>query len=147
MSIKDKTHGETGAEDEMTPDLELALREFRQIVHAWSEAAMNRPRLAPLHRRRLWRLVAGWTLSGLLIVGGVSTGFIEHHQQQTKTAHVPMAEHERMTAEQPRQPAEQARQTGQEDEELMAKVDSDISRSVPSAMESLAQLMATDESK
>jgi hypothetical protein len=32
-----------------------------------------------------------------------------------------------------------------ENEDLLAKVDSDVSRAVPSAMEPLAQLMADDE--
>jgi hypothetical protein len=141
MSIKDKTHGETGAEDEMTPDLELALREFRQSVHAWSEAAMNRPRLAVPPRRRLWRLAAGWALSGLLIVGGLSAGVFERHRQQVTIAQARMAEHERLAAEQRLQ---QARLS---DEDLLAKVDVDVSQAVPSAMEPLAQLMAEDESK
>jgi hypothetical protein len=35
----------------------------------------------------------------------------------------------------------------QEEEDLLAKVDSDVSREVPSAMEPLAQLMAEDETK
>jgi hypothetical protein len=34
-----------------------------------------------------------------------------------------------------------------EEEDLLAQVDSDVSREVPSAMEPLAQLMAEDESK
>jgi hypothetical protein len=35
----------------------------------------------------------------------------------------------------------------EEDEDLLAKVDSDVSRQVPSSMEPLAQLMAADESE
>ncbi len=46
------------------------------------------------------------------------------------------AEQQRLVA------AEKARQ---EEEDLLAKVDSDVSRETPSAMEPLAQLMAEDE--
>jgi hypothetical protein len=35
----------------------------------------------------------------------------------------------------------------EEDEDLLAKVDSDVSRNVPSAMEPLAQMMAEDEAR
>ena len=49
-----------------------------------------------------------------------------------------MAEQQRLVA------AEQARE---EEEDLLSKVDSDVSREVPSAMEPLAQLMAEDETK
>jgi hypothetical protein len=48
------------------------------------------------------------------------------------------AEHERQVA------AERARV---EDEDLLATVDSDVSREVPSALEPLAQLMVEDEAK
>ena len=40
------------------------------------------------------------------------------------------------------QPNQQAKQ---EDEDLLAKVDRDVSREVPAAMEPLAQLMVEDE--
>jgi hypothetical protein len=40
-----------------------------------------------------------------------------------------------------------AEQRAREEEDLMARVDSDISREVPIAMEPLAQLMAEDETK
>jgi hypothetical protein len=48
------------------------------------------------------------------------------------------AESERLVAEQ---------RASQEEEDLLAKVDSDVSREVPSAMEPLAQLMTEDEAK
>jgi hypothetical protein len=49
-----------------------------------------------------------------------------------------VAEQERLAAKQRNQ------QLQQEDEDLLAKVDSDVSRGVPSAMEPLAQMMAGD---
>ena len=51
------------------------------------------------------------------------------------------AEHERLAAN------ERNQQVRQEDEDLLAKVDSDVSRGVPSAMEPLAQMMAGDETQ
>ena len=143
MSLEEKAHGQNGAGEEMTPDLELALREFRLSILAWSEAALSRPRLASAAtpRRRLWRLAAGWAMSSVLIAGGLSAGVFEHHLQQVKVAQARIAVQQRLAAEQ------QAQQARQEDEELLAKVDNDVSRTVPSAMEPLAQLMAEDESK
>jgi hypothetical protein len=52
-----------------------------------------------------------------------------------------MVEQKQLAADQRNQ------QVKQEDEDLLAQVDSDVSREVPSAMEPLAQLMAEDESK
>jgi ssDNA-specific exonuclease RecJ len=40
---------------------------------------------------------------------------------------------------------QRSQQARQEDEDLLAKVDSDVSRDVPAAMEPLAQLMVEDE--
>jgi hypothetical protein len=40
-----------------------------------------------------------------------------------------------------------AEQRNRDEEELLAKVDSDVSREVPSAMEPLAQLMAEDDTQ
>jgi len=147
MSFKDKTDAVSVVGEELSPELDLALREFRQSVHAWSEAAYSQPRTAVAtgRRKQVWRLAAGWALSGVLIAGVVSTGVWEHHRQEIRqeiriaSAHV--AEHERLAAEQRNQ------QARQEDEDLLAKVDSDVSRGVPSAMEPLAQMMAEDEAK
>jgi len=124
------------------PDEELmqALTNFRLSVEAWSEAAYSRPRAAMrVHGRRIWRLAAGWAL-GCALLAGAGTGLVrERHlrQEQARIAAAAQVERQRMAAEQ------QAR----DEEELLAKVDSDVSREVPSAMEPLAQLMAEDETK
>ncbi|MFZ1084011.1 MAG: hypothetical protein WAN35_03475 [Terracidiphilus sp.] len=149
MSLDEKAGRESGMdgaskrEDELTPDLEAAIGEFRLSVHAWSEAAMSRPRpaLAAAPRRQVWRLTAGWALGCVLVAGGLTAGVFEHHQQQMKIAQARLVEQQRLAAEQSQ------KQARQDDEELLAKVDSDISRSVPSAMEPLAQLMAGDETR
>jgi hypothetical protein len=148
MNFKETT-GEAGnltderarmaAEDGLEPELAETLREFRSSIHAWSDAALSRPRMAVAApgRRKLWRLAAGWALGCVLLAGGASTGVYQHlHQQQLATiAAARVAEQERLAAQQ---------KARQEDEDLLAKVDSDVSRAVPSAMEPLAQLMAGD---
>jgi hypothetical protein len=131
-----------GLEPISDPLLDEALRDFRLSVHAWSEAAQNRPRtLAHEVRHRSWRLAAGWALGCALAVGSVGGGLYERHYRQEMAR---MAAEQR-AAEQQRQVREQ--QAREQDEDLLAKVDSDVSREVPSAMEPLAQLMAEDESK
>jgi hypothetical protein len=126
-----------GAQD---AELEQALKDFRLTVHAWSEAAYNRPRRveAGLRRRafRTWRLAAGWALGCALVVGGVSGGVYERHHamEVAKIRAAQEAEHQR----------QMAAQKAAEEEEALARVDSDVSREVPSAMEPLAQLMGDE---
>ena len=121
-------------------ELDEAVSDFRLSVHVWSEAASSRPRtVVGAGRRGVWRLAAAWALGCFLVAGSVSGGVYEHlHRQQlARIAAARVAEQQRVAAQQARQ----------EEEDLLAKVDSDISREVPSAMEPLAQLMAEDESK
>jgi len=122
--------------------LEQALVNFRSSVHAWSAAEYSRVRPAvKVVRQRSWRLAAGWALAGLLVAGGAGGGVYEHHRQETAriAAAARLAEQQRLAGEQ------RAREV--EEEDLLAKVDRDVSRQVPSAMEPLAQLMAEDEGK
>lgn len=125
---------------ELNSDLDQALQNFRQNVHAWSEARyrsdaeFNRPRTAGAAVHGAWRPVLAWALGCVVVAGGVSGGIYDHHRnvvvRQLAAARVA---HERQLAEQ-----RKARQT---DESLLANVDTDVSRSVPAAMEPLAQLM------
>ena len=144
MSFEDKIDAASAEGEELTPELDLALREFRLSVHAWSEATYSRPRTAVSagRRKQVWRLAAGWALSGVLVAGGVSMGVWKHHRQEIRQeiriAAARVVEHERLPAN------ERNQQVRQEDEDLLAKVDSDVSRGVPSAMEPLAQMMAGD---
>jgi hypothetical protein len=81
----------------------------------------------------------GWALAGVLMAGGVSGGFYERHEKELRTAAAArVAEQQRATRE---------LQAREDEEDLLAKVDSDVSRVVPSAMEPLAQLMAEDETR
>jgi len=144
MSFEDKVgvESEVGKGSEPSGDpgqLEEALRDFRLSVHAWSEAVYSRPRtVAEPARSRMWRPAAGWVLGCLLVVGGLSGGLYEQHQRQqtAKAAAERIVEQQRQVAQ------ERARL---EEEDLLAKIDRDVSREVPSAMEPLAQLMAGDE--
>jgi hypothetical protein len=128
-----------GLEDQES-ELRESLSHFKASVDAWSEAMISRPRTArEVIVRRSWRFAAGWTLGCALLAGSISGGVYEQRQkqEQARVAAAREAEHQRQLA------AERAR----EEEDLLAKVDSDISRQVPDAMEPLASLMAEDESK
>jgi len=121
-------------------ELEQALENFRMSVHAWSEAELSRPRTAEMTvRRRSWRLAAGWALGCALVVGGVSGGVYErrHQVELAKIKAQQEADRQRQLA------AEKTRHA----EEELAKVDSDVAREVPTAMEPLAQLMGEDVSR
>jgi len=141
---RDDEHLERGdqtADWEMIdPQTREALGSFKASVHAWSENMVSRPRSAQdLVVRRTWRTAAGWALGCVVFAGSVSGGVYENHRKQevARIAAVREAEHQRQLA------ADRAR----EEEDLLAKVDSDISRAVPSAMEPLASLMTDDLAK
>jgi hypothetical protein len=129
---------EAAQKAEMDAETLQALAHFRQSVHAWSDAEMSRPRASQMALRRTsWRLAAGWAL-GCALVAGMGSGALyeRHHQAElAKIAAQREAEHQRQLA------AQQAK----DEEDLLARVDSDVSKEVPNAMEPLAQLMAEDE--
>jgi len=150
MSFKSKFADWRAAENEsaepldpaaIDPALQEALADFRLSVHAWSDAAYARPReLNPVaHRRKIWRLTAAWALGLGLMAGGISGGIYEHQHRQ---------ELARIAADQAaRQKALAEAQAREEEEELLAKVDRDVSREVPSAMEPLTVLMSLDDTQ
>jgi len=123
------------------PAFKEALADFRLSVHAWSDAAYARPLElnAVAHRRKAWRLAAAWTLGLVLMAGGISGGIYEHQHRQ-ELARIAAAE---QAARQKALAEAQAR----EEEELLAKVDRDVSREVPSAMEPLTVLMSLDDTQ
>ena len=132
MSIDNKSSGET-------PDAELAriLGDFKASVHAWSAAEYSRPRIVHPARRPGWRLAASWALGCVLVAGSLTGGVYEQHHRHA-LARIAAAEQARQ-----QQLAVEER-TQQEDANLLATVDSEVSREVPSAMEPLAQLMDED---
>lgn len=116
-------------------ELEQTLKDFRSSVHAWSEATSSQPHVTVKVYRTSWRVAAGWALGCVLAVGSLSGSLYErhHHNEQAKIAAAAEA------ARQQKLEAEQRRQT-----EDLAKIDGDVSREVPSAMEPLAQMMVED---
>jgi|HubBroStandDraft_5_1064220.scaffolds.fasta_scaffold53650_2 hypothetical protein len=136
-----KPGAELGAEPNVDPELGQALAHFRANAHAWSahvlsQAAYDRPRQLSAAAHGSWRPALGWALGCVLVAGGLSGGLYEHHHRQV------MAQ----LAEQAREAREQqlAAQQLSADEDLLATVDSDVSRDVPAAMEPLEHLMDED---
>ena len=116
------------------PELQQALVNFRQSVHAWSEAEFNRPRTARLPVHNVWRPVLAWALGCMFVAGAAGGGLYEHHREtvERQLAQQRIAHEKQLAAQKKAQEA---------DENLLANVDNDVSRSVPAAMEPLAQLM------
>lgn len=118
--------------------LEQALKDFRSSVHAWSEAENGRPHVAVKIYRTSWRAAASWALGCVLAVGSLAGGLYERHHLSEQAKIAAAAEAER----QQKLEADQRKQT-----EELAKIDGDVSREVPSAMEPLAQMMVDDSTE
>jgi hypothetical protein len=118
--------------------LEQTLTDFRSSVHAWSDAEFSKPHKPVTVYRASWRVAAGWALGCVLAVGSVAGGLYERHhlQEQAQIAAAAAEQQRKLVVEQ-----------SKESEDLFAKVDSDVSREVPSAMEPLAQMMALDSTQ
>jgi hypothetical protein len=125
---------------ELEPELREALGNFKSSVDAWSEAMMSRPREAKAPARTNWSAVTKWALGCVVFAGTVSGGVFQNYRQQeaAKVEAARMAEQQRELA---------AQKVDVLDDELMANVDSDIAREVPSALEPMASLMTEDESQ
>jgi hypothetical protein len=121
-------------EQGMDAVVEQALKNFRSSVHAWSEAAYGQARPVVVVHRVSWRLAASWALGCVLAAGTVTGGVYERHHKQEVAKIAAAAE----AARQQKLEADQRARTN--DEDLLAKVDNDVSREVPSAMEPLAQM-------
>ena len=129
MSLKDKLAGES--ED---PVVAEALRDFKRNVDAWSQAAYARRRTDIRVQRHSWRFATAWAVGGVVAISGLTTGLFEHRQEQARVA-LRLAEQSRTATEL------NATAAQMKDEDLLATVDSDVSRQVPAAMEPLAQMM------
>lgn len=128
----------------LDPALKQALGDFKASVHAWSDAVYARPRtVSSAVVRRSWQLAAGWSLAVLLMAGTVSGGFYAHHQ------HIVAAQlaAQRAAVQQKQAAHDRAQKQAEEDEEMLATVDTTVSREVPTAMEPLAQLSEESESR
>jgi hypothetical protein len=130
----------TEEHEQMEAGLEQALKNFRSSVHAWSDAAYGQTRTVVAVRHMSWRIAASWALGCVLAAGSVAGGFYErHHHQEIAKAAAETARQQKLNAAQ--------RAPKDDEEDLLAKVDSDVSREVPSAMEPLAQMMTQDEAQ
>ena len=131
-----------GENHEQDPLLDAALRNFRQSVHEWSDAAYRQPRAIPGRASRKaappWAMVS-WAL-GLVLAAGVATTGIHERSRHLEEARL-------AAARQAEQQREAAAQRAKDSEDLLAKVDSDVSQEVPSALEPLAQMMTDDDSR
>jgi hypothetical protein len=129
--------------EELDPALKQALGDFKASVHAWSDAAYRGPRQVPLGAvRRSWKLAAGWGFAVVLLAGGVSGGVFVHHKNVLRAQLAAQR-----AAEQQKQAAQRAEQEAQLEEDMLASVDTAVSREVPRAMEPLAQLSEEEESR
>jgi hypothetical protein len=124
--------------DVQDPIFDEAVRNFKLSVDSWSEGAYSTRRIAQAEPRRNWRPAAAWALGCALVASSVSGVVYQNHERQIETKQAAA----RLAAQQKQVADSQAA----DEEDLLASVDSDVSRQVPSAMEPLAQ-MAEDESK
>lgn len=149
--------GNGAADQQQDPNLEAVLQDFRASVHAWSEATYQSRSeatyqspseatyrssslvLSPVPRRSFGQRSLAWALS-LVLAAGVATAGVQglHQRELAKQAAQHEAEHQRQLA---------LEQHAREVDELLAKVDSAVSREVPSAMDPLATLMVEDETQ
>ncbi len=139
--MPDPGDGRTGLKAGESAELDAlvneALENFRSSVRAWSEAAYSRLRTADTAvRRRSWRLAAGWAMACVLVAGGVTGGLMEQHARQQAAARLAAQKQEALREQQLA-----AARVRQQNQRLLATVDTDISQEVPSAMEPLAALM------
>lgn len=124
----------------LEPELREALGNFKASVDAWSEEMMSRPREVKAPARAEWGSLPKWALGCAVFVCTVSGGVYQNHRQQeaAKVEAARIAEQQRqLVAER----AKEQQESRTKEEDLMAKVDSDISREVPSALQPLASLM------
>ena len=132
----------TGQSEMLEPELREALGNFKASVDAWSNAMMSRPREMKAPARANWSAVTKWALGCVVFAGTVSGGVYQNHRQQEAQK----AEAARIQEQQQHELAA-AKLAKADEEDLMANVDSDVAREVPSALEPLATLMAEDETQ
>jgi hypothetical protein len=127
----------------LEPELREALTNFKVSVDAWSDAMMSRPRAVKAPARTNWSAVTKWALGCAVFAGTVSGGVYQNHRQ----VEAARAEAARVAEQQQHREMAAAQVLKENEEDLMANVDSDVAREVPSALEPLATLMTEDDTK
>jgi len=127
----------------LEPELHEALTNFKLSVDAWSDAMMSRPRAVMAPSRTNWSAVTKWALGCAVFAGTVSGGVYQNHRQ----VEAARAEAARVAEQQQHREMAAAQVLKENEEDLMANVDSDVAREVPSALEPLATLMTEDDTK
>jgi hypothetical protein len=127
----------------LEPELHEALTNFKLSVDAWSDAMMSRPRAVMAPSRTDWSAVTKWALGCAVFAGTVSGGVYQNHRQ----VEAARAEAARVAEQQQHREMAAAQVLKENEEDLMANVDSDVAREVPSALEPLATLMTEDDTK
>jgi hypothetical protein len=115
-------------------ELDAALKNFRASVHAWADAEFARPRTVTVATpKRVWRAAVTWALGCVLVVGGASGVVFEHGRQvaQERAAAAQRAELARVAAAKKAAASEDA-------DALLEKVNTDLARDVPVALDPLA---------
>ncbi|KAA6458230.1 hypothetical protein DYQ86_20125 [Acidobacteria bacterium AB60] len=135
------------------PELDAVLRDLRASVHAWSDAHYRSRALvlSPVPRRTLWGRSLAWALSLVLAAGAVLAGVYEYHRvEPVRQAVAPAGPVQPVPQKNVAPPAQAASarpaaNSAGDMDELLARVDKDVARQTPSAMEPLAGLMDDDE--
>ncbi len=138
MNLRDKLAGEID-----DPVLTEALKNFKASVDAWSEAAYRQPRTVVEGRVRRggWRLAAGWALGCALAAGSLGAPHTSIITGRSWPESRRLRRRRKKRQRSAQQPNLSSRRLRTDDADLLATVESDVSRQVPSAMEPLAQLM------
>ena len=138
-----KLTGQTESLESLEPELREALTNFKSSVDAWSDAMMSRPRAVKAPARTNWSAVTRWALGCAVFAGTLSSGVYQNHRQ----VEAARAEAARVAHQQQQREMAAAQIAKENEEDLMANVDSDVAREVPSALEPLASLMNEDDTK
>jgi hypothetical protein len=122
--------------------VELALRNFRESVHGWSEQEYARPRVIKRSRwDAIFRLVANPVMAGslasALVITSVGVPVRIHHERQVAAEQNAARERQLELAKEAREQQANA----MTDDELLSHVDSDIAQGAPDAMQPLASMM------
>ncbi len=169
MSSRNKLAGDI-EESIGDPVTAAALENFKSSMNAWSQAEYSRPRTtvrAVGHAGASWRLAAAWVIACMLAAGSLVGGLYERHQRQeqaaiksriatAKATQQKTAQKLDLTNKAPEQRVAASivvtkrrpsavKSAAANDAELLATVDSDVSRQVPAAMEPLAQMMDSSD--